>query len=326
MKTGNGDAMPSEQEGHGMENFLEMMSAQRGAAANTLKAYEHDLTHYAGFLGRHGTALSKCTSDDIATYLADLEARGFSTPSTARRLSVLRQFYQFLFTEGIRKDDPTAIIDGPRPGRPPPKMLSIAEMDRLLAQAHQEADTTGHPPVLKAIRLLCMIELLYATGLRISELITLKRHTVTADDRIVTVRGKAGRERLVPLGRAARKALSRYLEAMRAARRADSSWLFPSRDHRNHMTRQAAARDLKALAIRAGLPAHKVSPHVLRHAFASHLLAAGANLRAVQQMLGHADISTTQIYTHILSDQLKDVVLSNHPLCGKRAKTGEAAS
>ncbi|WP_275406503.1 site-specific tyrosine recombinase XerD [Rhodoligotrophos defluvii] len=305
-------------DGRLIESFLEMLSAERGAAENTLDAYARDLGDYRGFLVERRRTIADAGSDDLRAYLGALEAAGLSATTAARRLSALRQFHRFLYAEGIRADDPTAVLESPRPRRALPKVLSVQQVDQLLALARQEVDYARLPgDRLRAARLHCLLELLYATGLRVSELVSLTVLTAKADERFLTIRGKGGRERLVPLSTAARKAVDLYrVVAAEGAESTESSpWLFPSHGESGHITRQYFAQELKGLAARAGLDPNLVSPHVLRHAFASHLLAGGADLRAVQQMLGHADISTTQIYTHVLAERLKQV-LAQHPLAG----------
>ncbi len=311
--------------------FLETVAAERGGAANTLAAYARDLDDLAGFLSTRGGGLSSATTADLRAYLAALAGRGFAVSSVARRLSSIRQFFGFLLAEGYRRDDPAAAIEGPRRERPLPKVLSIAEVDRLIAAARRavEAHQTGSLGRLRAMRLMCLVELLYATGLRISELIALPASAARRGDPMLIVRGKGGRERLVPLTDAARSAMCNYQEALARWSRerrhgagaasagrtgAESPWLFPSFGEEGHLTRQHAARELKMLAVAAGLRPEQVSPHVLRHAFASHLLHNGADLRVVQTLLGHADISTTQIYTHVLDERLKSLVRDLHPL------------
>jgi integrase/recombinase XerD len=303
---------------HLIESFLEMLSAERGAARNTLEAYRRDLLDYAGHLMACGKALDTAVTRDIEAYLERLHDAGFAASTSARRVSSLKQFYKFLYSEGVRGDNPMGVIDGPRLPRPLPKVLSEAEVTRLLEASAQRAGSGDGAGSLKALRLNCLLELIYATGLRVSELVSLKRNAVLSDDRFLTVRGKGGRERMVPLSRAARTATVAYLtahkDASRARRGPVSDWLFPSSGRSGHLTRQRFGQELKDLAVVAGVPHDRISPHVLRHAFASHLLAHGADLRAVQQMLGHADISTTQIYTHILDERLKRLVNDHHPL------------
>ncbi|WP_268810763.1 site-specific tyrosine recombinase XerD [Tistlia consotensis] len=292
-----------------MEPFLEMLAAERGAADNTLEAYRRDLEHLAGFLAGRGRAPSNATADDLRGYLAQLEAAGMAPRTAARRLSALRQYYRFLVSEERRADDPTLQLSSPRQGRSLPKILSEDEVTRLLEAARRRNGPEG-------LRLVAILELLYATGLRVSELVGLPAAAVARDPRLLIVSGKGGRERMVPLNEAARAALLAYEPARRGflRRAGDERWLFPSRGGHGHLTRHRVAQLLKELAVEAGIDPAKVSPHVLRHAFASHLLAHGADLRAVQQMLGHADISTTQIYTHVLDERLRTLVQEHHPL------------
>jgi integrase/recombinase XerD len=297
--------------------FLDMLAAERGAAANTLAAYRRDLDDFAAHLRAARRSLATARGDDVRAYLAALAARGFSAASVARRLSAIRQLYRFLYAEGHRGDDPAAAIEGPRRGRPLPKVLSVGDVDRLLAAARAPAEDAARasPERLRAKRLECLLEVLYATGLRVSELVALPVAAARRDQRVLMIRGKGGKERIVPLNDAARRVMVEYLALRReAGRAAESQYLFPSFGESGHLTRQHFARDLKLLAGAAGLRADKVSPHVLRHAFASHLLQNGADLRAVQTLLGHADISTTQIYTHVLAERLKSLVRDLHPL------------
>ncbi|MBV8753169.1 MAG: site-specific tyrosine recombinase XerD [Hyphomicrobiales bacterium] len=300
-----------------IELFLDMLAAERGAAANTLEAYRRDLDDFAAQLHGAKRNVASARADDVRAYLATLAGRGFSAASVARRLSAIRQLFRFLYAEGHRRDDPAAAIEGPRRGRPLPKVLSIGDVDRLLAAARAPAEDTTRAlgERLRAMRLVCLLEVLYATGLRVSELVTLPASAARRDQRVLMIRGKGGKERIVPLNDAARRAMSEYLALRReAARSAESTYLFPSFGESGHLTRQHFARDLKLLAGAAGLRADKISPHVLRHAFASHLLQNGADLRSVQTLLGHADISTTQIYTHVLAERLKSLVRDLHPL------------
>ena len=296
-----------------IDRFTEMMSAERGAAKNTLDAYARDLDAYAQFLGRQGAALAAAEPRHIRLYLAHMEAEGLKASSAARRLSAVRQFHKFLYGEGLAAGNPATAIDSPRLGRPLPKVMSIAEVDRLLATAERRFETAAGKARLRAGRLYCLLELLYATGLRVSELVGLPVQACAASRDFMTVKGKGGRERIVPVSGRARRAVADYLAA-RAGDDKPSPWLFPSHGASGHLTRQHFALDLKTLAAAAGLDAALVSPHVLRHAFASQLLAGGADLRAVQQMLGHADIATTQIYTHVQGDRLKTAVETFHPL------------
>ncbi len=300
--------------GHHIEAFLEMMSAERGAALNTLAAYRRDLEDYARFLAAHG-GFERAGVEAVRAYLNDLDGRGFAATSAARRLSALRQFHRFLVSEGVRADDPTGIIEGPRRPARLPSVLSEDEVTRLIERAHEEAGGEGSDAArLRALRLYALVEMLYATGLRVSELVSLKAAVMRRDQRMFTVRGKGGHERIVPLTDKARAAVAAYLAARAASGVADSPWLFPSFGDSGYLTRQAFARDLKDLAARAGIATAKISPHVVRHAFASHLLQNGADLRVVQQLLGHADISTTQIYTHVLQERLRALVSEHHPL------------
>ncbi|MCB1438098.1 MAG: site-specific tyrosine recombinase XerD [Rhodobiaceae bacterium] len=307
-----------------LEAFLEMLSAERGVARHTISAYRSDLVDYAGFLARRAVALDGGAPGDIRDYLTLLADSGLAASSAARRLSALRQFHKFLYGEGMRSDDPTSTIESPRKPRTLPKAMSVQEVDTLLDLARQRGvagknlqDAGGRYAAgrLRAMRLYCLLELTYATGLRVSELVSLPISAAREDGQFLAVRGKGGRERLVPLNKAAKRAMREYVEALRAAGRGgDGRWLFPSGGGSGHWTRQAFARDLKDLAVAAGIDPARISPHVLRHAFASHLLAGGADLRAVQQMLGHADISTTQIYTHVLEERLKRLVNEAHPM------------
>lgn len=302
-----------------VEAFLEMLSAERGAAENTLASYERDLDDLSDFLSGRKVSLGAATREDLAAYLSDLSRRGFQPTSQARRLSAMRQFYKFLYTEGLRGDDPTAILDAPKKARSLPKVLTVDDVTGLLSLAEQEANLEG-PDQPARIRRLALLELLYATGMRVSELVSLPVKVLTQEGRFLLVRGKGNKERLVPLSRTAIEALARYGK-LRAAdpAHADSPFLFPAKSKEGHVPRQVFARELKDLAIRAGLSANAVSPHVLRHAFASHLLGNGADLRAVQELLGHSDISTTQIYTHVLDERLQQLVHTHHPLA-KQAK------
>ncbi|PVB61441.1 site-specific tyrosine recombinase XerD [Labrenzia sp. 011] len=301
--------------GFDLENFLEMLAAERGAAENTLEGYRRDLEDFSGFLGRK--SLAAACPEDISAYLGDLVRRGFAETSQARRLSALKQFYKFLYAEGSREDDPTRTLSAPRKRASLPKVLSMDEVDILIETARREAEKPQKSAAarLRAQRMYTLIETLYATGLRVSELVALPVSAALRDARLIEIRGKGGKERLVPLSRAAQAAMKDYV-GLRAAEGAHekSPWLFPSHGDSGHLTRQHFARDLKDLAVAAGLDATKVSPHVLRHAFASHLLQNGADLRVVQQLLGHADISTTQIYTHVLDERLRELVESAHPL------------
>ena len=297
-----------------IERFLEMMAAERGASANTLSAYRRDLEAYAEERGRD---LRAAGPDDLRAHLAHLAAQGLARSSAARKLSAIRQFHRFLHGDGLSPDNPATAIDTPRPARPLPKMISRQEVERLLEAARARVAGAEGKRLIKAQRLRCLVELLYATGLRVSELASLSLRAATAEKDFILVSGKGGRERLVPVSAAARAARDDYLAVLAASGAAPSKWLFPSSGTAGHLTRQHVAVELKALAREAGLDADTLSPHVLRHGFASHLLAGGADLRAVQQMLGHADISTTQIYTHVQAERLAEVVETHHPLAKK---------
>lgn len=299
------------------ESFLEMLAAERGASGNTLDAYRRDLEDYAFFLGSQGRGAEDASAEDMRGWLADLHGRGFKPASVARRLSAARQFHRFLYAEGVRGDDPSTALEGPKRQKPLPKVLSIAEVDRLLACAAEGIEDDERPILerFRAARLTALLELLYATGLRVSELVGLPRHAAQKDARMLLVQGKGGRERIVPLTPKARAAIAAYRELAEALEKTKgSAFLFPAASEEGHVTRQAFARDLKTAALQAGIDAERVSPHVLRHAFATHLLHNGADLRAVQQLLGHADISTTQIYTHVLDERLTRMVQDLHPL------------
>jgi integrase/recombinase XerD len=300
-----------------IELFLDMLAAERGASTHTLQAYSRDLADYAAHLAAAKSTIIKVETDVISGFLAGLSKRGFKASSLARRLSAVRQLHRFLYAEGYRTDDPAAVLAGPKRGRTLPKVLSIAEVDKLIVTARSQTND-GDPNSLerlRALRLLCLIEALYATGLRISELVALPASAARRDERMLVVRGKGNRERLVPLNKAAKEAMRDYLDAITKMNPGISSkWLFPSFGESGHLTRQHAARELKDIAVAAGLRTDRVSPHVLRHAFASHLLQNGADLRTVQTLLGHSDISTTQIYTHVLEERLKSLVRDLHPL------------
>ena len=289
-----------------------MMAAERGASVNTLEAYRRDLSDFASFAGRRGRAIEAADPKNIRDYLAGLRGRERSPATQARRLSVLRQFFEFLFAEGVRSDDPAQGIDAPKLGQPLPKYLGEAEVESLIAAAKRIDGAEG-------LRAAALIEVLYATGLRVSELAGLPLSAISRDGQMLMVRGKGGKERMVPLGDPARDAIGGYL-AVRAGfipAGKNSAFLFPSSARAGYLTRASVARKLKELAAMAGIDPARVSPHVLRHSFASHLLAHGADLRSLQQMLGHADISTTQIYTHVLEQRLKNLVEQSHPLASR---------
>jgi integrase/recombinase XerD len=295
------------------EAFLEMLAAERGAASLTLTAYRNDLRAVSSFLAARGVAAERAGAQDLYSYVASAEAMRLSPRTLARRVSALRQFYKFLLLDGVRHDDPTAELDSPRLGRALPKILSETEVKALIDAARNWPGDDG-------IRLTCILELLYATGLRVSELVTLPLVAARRDHRFLLISGKGGKERVTPLSEPARLALRRYLECrdrfLPDSR--PSRWLFPSHGRAGHLTRQRAGQLLKELAARAGLDPSRLSPHVLRHAFASHLLDHGADLRSVQQMLGHADIATTEIYTHVQTDRLRRLVETSHPLARRK--------
>ena len=301
-----------------------MLAAERAAARNTIESYRRDLLSFASFALARRVLPEAADADLIRRYLGAEAGKGMSARTTARRLSALRQFFRFLFAEGVRGDDPTTVVDRPKQGRGLPKYLSEDDVSRLLAVP---ADDGG--PETKRLR--ALLEILYATGLRVSELVGLPLSALTRDGQLLSVRGKGGKERLVPLTEPARDALADYLLVRDrflplaptgggGHKGQVSPWLFPSRSRQGHLTRARFAQLLKEVAINAGLDPRRVSPHVLRHSFASHLLAHGADLRSVQQMLGHADIGTTQIYTHVLEARLRDLVNTAHPLA--RADSG----
>jgi integrase/recombinase XerD len=299
-----------------VDAFLDMMAAERGAAAHTLAAYARDLVDFATFARKRGAAPDGATSDILKAYLARMAGAGLAAATQARRLSCLRQFHRFLFLEGRRQDDPTTVLQAPRRERPLPKVIGQHEVEGLLSAARGIEGPEGK-------RLVALLELLYATGLRVTELLSLPVSAAMRDERLVLVKGKGGRERLVPVGDSARQAVRDYLAVRHRflAKGKTSVWLFPSRGRSGHLTRQRLDQRLKELAATVGLPHRSVSPHVLRHAFASHLLANGADLRSVQQLLGHADISTTQIYTHVLNERLRQIVETHHPLAKRQGRS-----
>ncbi|MGX1098506.1 site-specific tyrosine recombinase XerD [Amorphus sp. MBR-141] len=300
-----------------IERFLEAMAVEAGAAHNTLAAYRRDLEAFARFQRARGRSLGAASADDVSAHLSDLAARGFAASSQARHLSALRRFFRFLHAEGDRADDPAGRLARPKRVRPLPKILSVDEVDRLIGTARAATEEADLSPAkaLKASRTYTLLELVYATGMRVSELVSLPVSASRVRDPVLLVRGKGGRERIVPLTRGACAAMTAF-RGLRDARPqlAKSRHLFPADSDSGHLTRQAFARDLKDVAIAAGLEPSRVSPHVLRHAFASHLLQNGADLRVVQQLLGHADIGTTEIYTHVLAERLARLVGEHHPL------------
>lgn len=307
-----------------IEAFLEMMSAERGASVNTLAAYRRDLDDLHAFLKGRGIGLLEAGTADLSAYMTRLSGEGLKPASQARKLSALRQLCKFLYAEGLRGDDPSAILDAPKKGRPLPKTMGVDQVSRLLDRAVAEARDASPDERLKKLRLRALVELLYATGMRVSELLALPARVLGEEGRFLVIRGKGAKERLVPLSKTAIAALGDYGAALAVAaesdaRLKDSPWLFPAASKEGYLARQVFARELKDLAIRAGLSPSLLSPHVLRHAFASHLLQNGADLRAVQELLGHSDISTTQIYTHVLEERLQQLVQTHHPLA-KRGK------
>ena len=300
---------------HHLRSFLEMLSAERGAAQNTLQAYERDLGDFIGFMNARGKLVEATAAKDIQSYLHHVSEDGLAASSRARRLSAIRQLYKFLAAEGLIEADPAAGLSGPKRQRPLPRTLSITEVDILIETAKAGCRGLEGRALFRALRFHCLLEVLYATGMRVTELVSLPRSVLRGDPRVLTIKGKGGRERLVPLNPEARAALDNYLAV--SGRFDNSQWLFAAKSAEGHVTRQGFAQDLKTAAERAGLDPERVSPHVLRHAFASHLLDRGADLRAVQQLLGHADISTTEIYTHVLEERLKKLVNEHHPLAKK---------
>ena len=300
-----------------ISQFLEMIAAERGAADNTLQAYRRDLDDFLRYLATRNQTLPVVTPADISAYLRTISESGLAPASRARRLSAIRQLFKFLASEGLIAEDPAHGLAGPKKARSLPKTLSVAEVDRLIETARARIEPAKGRDRVRALRLYALIEMLYATGMRVSELVTLPRAVLAGDGRVLAIKGKGGRERLVPLNQAARAALERYLNVGfddGVAPMLPTKWLFASRGVEGHLTRQRLGQELKELAAEAGLDPERVSPHVLRHAFASHLLDRGADLRSVQQLLGHADISTTQIYTHVLEERLKKLVFEHHPL------------
>ncbi len=296
--------------------FLEAQAAELAASENTLLAYGRDLTYFADWLGDRNRDLDTADQAIIESYLIDLDNSGLSRSTRARRLSAIRQYYRFAFEEGWRADNPGLQIKGPKREKSLPKTLSEAEVEAILAAARD----AGRPE--DRVRNTCMIEVLYATGMRVSELVSLPVAAARGNPNLLLVKGKGGKERMVPLSPPARAALAEWLE-VRDAREADaaarlrkpeSRFLFPSTGKLGHLTRHRFYLLLKDLAVAAGVMPSKVTPHTIRHAFATHLLANGADLRAIQTLLGHADVATTEIYTHVLEERLRDLVLTHHPL------------
>ncbi len=286
-----------------VEAFLEMLSADRGAARNTLMAYQADLDDFAAFCAARGMRPAFCDAPLLQAYMANLHRAGLAARTAARRLSALRQFHRFLLRENLRADDPMTLIDAPRLPRTLPKYLSEQEVDALL-------DAAARMPGRRGAVARAALEILYATGLRVSELLTLPRRALSGDATVLLIRGKGGSERIVPLSETAKEAAAALVNQQDQG----SRHLFPGRDRRRALTRQALFLLLKQVALSAGIDRARVSPHVLRHSFASHLLARGADLRSLQLLLGHADIATTQIYTHVLAERLQRLVEAHHPL------------
>lgn len=295
-----------------IELFLDMMGAERGAGANTLAAYSRDLGDFAGH-----AQLRDAGREQVRDFLNSLSQSGLAASTQARKLSALRQFYGFLYAEGMRADDPTQTLAAPRASRPLPKILSGGDLDAMLQTAMQDESPEG-------LRLTCIVEMLYGGGLRVSELAGLKLAAVRTHEGFIRIIGKGNKERLTPLNVSARAALDAYLavrEEFVPKQDQNNRFLFASRGAEGFLTRRRFHQLLKGLALKAGIDPAKVSPHVLRHAFATHLVEGGADLRSVQTLLGHADIATTQIYTHVARDRLSRVVQAAHPL-GK-AKTAK---
>lgn len=299
-----------------LEPYLEALQAERDAAPNTLEGYARDLMDFTAYLSNQDKNAETANRKDVEAYLIALDHQGLAPATRARRLSSIRGLFNFAFVEGWRADDPAALIKGPKRAKSLPKTLSESDVDCLLMAAAK----TGRNAALR-LRNTCLIELLYATGMRVTELVSLPVNAVRGDPRMILIRGKGGRERMVPLSAPAKQAISDWLEirdadegeTIKSGAKA-SLFLFPSRGKVGHLSRVAFFTLIKDIAVKAGLSPQKVSPHVLRHAFATHLLANGADLRAIQTLLGHADVATTEIYTHILDERLKSLVLEHHPL------------
>jgi integrase/recombinase XerD len=298
-----------------IESFLDMMAAERGASANTLSAYRRDLLGFSAALARRGSSSKRATRGDVRSYLAALSSASVAAATQARRLSTLRQFFGFLYAENVRPDDPTGAVEAPKGGRTLPKVLSREELSRLI-DATRSGEATGE----EKIRLRCIVEVLYASGLRVSELVSLPLSTAITRDGFLLVKGKGDKERMAPLNPSARQAIRDYVEVRakflprNAGRGQPAKYLFCSRGTGGHLTRRRCHQLLKTLAVEAGIDPTRLSPHVLRHAFATHLVEGGADLRSVQTLLGHADIATTQIYTHVARDRLRSVMETAHPL------------
>jgi integrase/recombinase XerD len=310
--------------------FLEAQAAELGAATNTLLAYGRDLKDFDGWLARKGCTFDQVSRADVEEYLVYCDAQGLAKSTRARRLSAVKQLYRFAFEEGLRSDNPAIQITGPGLDKKLPKVLSVEEVDRLLSAARSLGRNDKD-----RVRNTCLMELLYATGMRVSELVGLPVSATRGDPRLLLILGKGGKERMVPLSPDARDALALWIrmrdenEAARAVKKLPASkYLFPSRGKEGHLTRHRFYLLIKEISVVAGVDPSKVTPHTLRHAFATHLLAGGADLRAIQTMLGHADIATTEIYTHVLEERLSELVLERHPLSetATRKSTGKTSS
>ncbi|MCI5046179.1 MAG: tyrosine recombinase [Aquisalinus sp.] len=303
------------------ESFLEMMAVERGVSARTIRNYGRDIDRFSAFLNKHAKTVQDATNDDIVSYLAVLKANDCAPATQALCVSALKQFYLYLYAEKIRSDNPAEHIERPKTRRGLPKVLSLEEVDRLFKTANQPVQPATIKSRAKSDRLICLLEILYATGLRVSELVSLPRAAVNAGREYITVIGKGNKERIIPLSEKASTIALSYIENSWSILCPEQThcqkWLFPSRGKTGHLTTARFAQLLKELAERAEIPAEKVSPHVLRHAFATHLLEGGADLRMVQQMLGHASITTTEIYTHLQQDRLREIVSAHHPLSVK---------
>ncbi|EMS36625.1 site-specific tyrosine recombinase XerD [Candidatus Liberibacter americanus] len=300
-----------------IERFLEMMSSERVASTNTLSAYKSDLTEVFMFLKERGLMLSSASSNDIVLYLHNIFEKKLESSSQRRKISTIRQFYTFLCTEGIRKDNPARILEFPKKNHNLPRIIGKKSVTDLLKQASIESKEPSIDK-WKRIRMLLLVELLYSTGMRVSELVTLPASTLNLNERTIIIRGKGNKERLVVFPPSVLNAMQKYKEIRsKIVGMKNSPWLFPSSSKKGHLSRQVFARDLKNLASRAGISMNSISPHVIRHAFASHLLEGGADLRTVQVLLGHADISTTQIYIHLMPEKLQKLVQNYHPLANK---------
>ncbi len=299
-----------------ISTFLEAQAAELGAATNTLLAYGRDLKDFSGWLDRRNSGFQAADRDLVERYLIDCDAQGLSRSTRARRLSAIKQLYRFSFEEGWREDNPAIQIKGPGRQKRLPKTLEVIEVDRLLEAAHATGRSSSD-----RVRNTCLMELLYATGMRVTELVSLPVSSARGDPRMLLILGKGGKERMVPLSPPAREALANWLsvrdetEEVTVSQGGQTSrFLFPSRGKSGHLTRHRFFLLVKELAVQGGVSPEKVTPHTLRHAFATHLLANGADLRSIQILLGHADVATTEIYTHVLNKRLSELVLEHHPL------------